>query len=389
VAHELVLVVEDDRTLRRVLKDNFEFQGYRVATAEDGEEGLEAARQAPPDLIILDIMLPGINGYEVCRLLRQDGMDVPIIMLTAKGEEPDVLLGLEVGADDYVKKPFSLNELLARANGMVRRHGAATRRTRDYEERLREFAEQVRVQERSLQRAREFQESLMGRPEPCPGWEVGAGYRFCSTMGGDFYDILDVGDARTGLLLADVSGHGADAALVTGMLKVQLVSNEHLDEPAGLIRSLNASLFPLLSQTAQFLTLIYATVSGKTGEVRYASAGHNPLVVTRRGSGVDEFGSTGPPVGMMEEMPLETVSLSAEPGDAVWLYTDGLFEPATVGTSRPGRKWLIEVILRARRRDLGQWVGAVLEEAERATRRSEVDDDMAVIAACRLPPPVL
>jgi len=118
---ETVLIIEDDSTMLRGLKDNFEYQGYRVLTAADGEQGLNAALNEKPDLIILDIMLPKINGYEICRLIRQENLDMPIIMLTAKGEESDIVLGLNLGADDYVTKPFSIKELLARAAAFLRR----------------------------------------------------------------------------------------------------------------------------------------------------------------------------------------------------------------------------------------------------------------------------
>ncbi len=123
-----VLIVEDDPTLLRVLKDNFEYEGYRVQTAADGEQGLKAAVDRKPDLIILDIMLPGINGYEICRRVRQTGADMPIIMLTAKGQESDIVLGLNLGADDYVTKPFSTKELLARANAFLRRRRQAAQK---------------------------------------------------------------------------------------------------------------------------------------------------------------------------------------------------------------------------------------------------------------------
>jgi DNA-binding response OmpR family regulator len=118
---ETVLIVEDDSTMLRGLKDNFEFQGYHVLTAEDGEEGLNTALNAKPDIIVLDLMLPKINGYEVCRLIRKEKLDMPIIMLTAKSEESDVVLGLNLGADDYVTKPFSIKELLARVEALLRR----------------------------------------------------------------------------------------------------------------------------------------------------------------------------------------------------------------------------------------------------------------------------
>src|SRR5208337_3976187 len=116
-----VLIIEDDPTMLIGLKDNFEFKGYKVLTAVDGERGLKAALNSKPDLIILDIMLPKINGYEICRLLRDEKLAMPIIMLTAKGEESDIVLGLSLGADDYVTKPFSIKELLARSAAFLRR----------------------------------------------------------------------------------------------------------------------------------------------------------------------------------------------------------------------------------------------------------------------------
>lgn len=119
---ETVLIIEDDSTMLRGLKDNFEFKGYNVVTASDGEAGLNAALESGCDLIVLDIMLPKINGYEICRLIREKGIEVPVIMLTAKGQESDIILGLNLGADDYITKPFSIKELLARANAFLRRN---------------------------------------------------------------------------------------------------------------------------------------------------------------------------------------------------------------------------------------------------------------------------
>jgi DNA-binding response OmpR family regulator len=122
---ETILIIEDDAAMLRGLKDNFEYQGYGVLTAADGEDGLNAALDKKPDLIILDIMLPKINGYEICRLIRQEKLEMPIIMLTAKGEESDIILGLNLGADDYVTKPFSPKELVARVRAVFRRVEAA------------------------------------------------------------------------------------------------------------------------------------------------------------------------------------------------------------------------------------------------------------------------
>ena len=118
---ETVLIIEDDPAMLRGLKDNFEFEGYVVKTASDGEKGLDAVFKIKPDLLILDLMLPKINGYEICQRVRKEKLDIPIIMLTAKGQESDIVLGLNVGADDYVTKPFSIRELLARSAAFLRR----------------------------------------------------------------------------------------------------------------------------------------------------------------------------------------------------------------------------------------------------------------------------
>ena len=115
-----LLIVDDEPTLRETLADHFEQDGFRVLTAADGSAALELFRAERPDLVVLDLMLPELSGMEVCRIVRQES-DVPILMLTAKGSELDKVVGLEVGADDYVTKPFSLRELEARVRALLRR----------------------------------------------------------------------------------------------------------------------------------------------------------------------------------------------------------------------------------------------------------------------------
>ena len=116
-----ILIIEDDRAILRGLKDNLEYESYEVLTAEDGEQGYCLIREKQPDLIILDLMLPKMNGYELCRKVRGEGVTTPILMLTARGEEVDRVRGLDLGADDYVTKPFSVPELLARIRAILRR----------------------------------------------------------------------------------------------------------------------------------------------------------------------------------------------------------------------------------------------------------------------------
>lgn len=126
-------MVEDDEAIVLGLKENLKFAGYEVVVAVDGNAAVAAATESPPDLILLDIMLPGMSGYEVCRKLRDDGLDTPVIMLTARQDEFDKVHGFEVGADDYVTKPFSINELLARIRAILSRGRRRTESEQVYE----------------------------------------------------------------------------------------------------------------------------------------------------------------------------------------------------------------------------------------------------------------
>lgn len=116
-----ILIIEDDLAILRGLKDNLEYESYEVLTATDGEQGYSLIREKKPDMVILDLMLPRMSGYELCRKVRSEGNAIPILMLTARGEEVDRVLGLDLGADDYVTKPFSVPELLARIRAIRRR----------------------------------------------------------------------------------------------------------------------------------------------------------------------------------------------------------------------------------------------------------------------------
>lgn len=119
-----ILLIEDEPEMQRGLKDNLEFEGYKVDVVSDGKDGLRKMINHTYDLVLLDIMLPGMSGFDVCKRAREKGVRVPVIMLTAKGEEVDKVLGLELGADDYITKPFSLRELLARIKAVLRRKGS-------------------------------------------------------------------------------------------------------------------------------------------------------------------------------------------------------------------------------------------------------------------------
>jgi two-component system, OmpR family, alkaline phosphatase synthesis response regulator PhoP len=147
-----ILIVEDNRDLAYGLRNNLEIEGYQVEVAEDGRAGLQAVRRVPPDLVLLDLMLPEMDGYRVLRELRQEGHAMPVLILTARGEESDKVRGLRLGADDYITKPFGLLELLARIEAILRRAGGP--REAEAEPRVQQFGEVVvDAAARSVQRA--------------------------------------------------------------------------------------------------------------------------------------------------------------------------------------------------------------------------------------------
>lgn len=127
-----ILVIEDEVNILRGLKDNLTFEGYDVITETNGHKGLQLALEKSPDLLLLDLMLPGLNGYDICRRVKEQKPEIPIIMLTARGQEVDKIVGLDLGADDYVTKPFSVPELMARIRAVLRRYQKDGKEIDDY-----------------------------------------------------------------------------------------------------------------------------------------------------------------------------------------------------------------------------------------------------------------
>jgi two-component system phosphate regulon response regulator PhoB len=198
MAHEAVLVIEDEEDIAELVRYNLQKQGYRVSLAASGEEAMERIAAAPPDLIILDLMLPGIDGLEVCRRLKRNlaTEGIPIVMLTAKGGETDVVTGLEMGADDYIPKPFSPRVLVARVRAVLRRKTGGP-------EGDREQSEVIRLHEVVIHPGRH--EVLVGGAAVCltatefrvlqilaerPGW-VFTRNQIASQVHGDEYVVTD------------------------------------------------------------------------------------------------------------------------------------------------------------------------------------------------------
>jgi len=190
-----ILIVEDDPAILCGLRDNLRFESHEVLTAVDGEAGYRSVCDYAPDLVILDLMLPKLSGYDLCRRVRGEGFSAPILMLSARSQEGDRVVGLDLGANDYVSKPFSLRELLARVRALLRR---------EREHRLDEA--QLGCE---LEMAANVQQGLFPRVLPsAQGLDYAGICRPARGVSGDYYDFLPLGDGKLGLLLADIFRQG-------------------------------------------------------------------------------------------------------------------------------------------------------------------------------------
>jgi CheY-like chemotaxis protein len=260
-----ILVVEDEPQLALGLEDDLKLEGYEVEVARDGQTATERALSQPFDLVILDVMLPRKDGFEVCRELRGAGLRGPIILLTAKTQESDKVLGLDLGADDYVTKPFSPRELRARIRTILRQRGD-TRSQHSYLEQ--EISLAAAVQQRLFPRLSPRLATLdyVGFCQPARG------------MSGDYFDFLDLAPGRLGLVVGDVSGKGISAAFLTAFLHASIRTHAPLlgNCCGQVVAKVNALLYEA-TEAERFATLFYAVYKTGRGCSRTRTRGTNRL----------------------------------------------------------------------------------------------------------------
>src|SRR5215475_2682708 len=259
-----ILIVEDDAAILCGLRDNLEFESHQVLTAADGEAGYQTLCEHSPDLVILDLMLPKLSGYELCKRVRGEGFNAPILMLSARSQEGDRVLGLDLGANDYVTKPFSLRELLARVRALLRHE----REHRLDEERLSE----------ELRMASRVQRELLPRGLPAVTGIDYAGICLPARgVSGDYYDFLPLGNGKLGMLLADVSGKGMSAALLGASLHASVRANAPAaGECCGeVLAKANGLLFETTTPE-RFATVFYGVYDAARRTLTFANAGHYP-----------------------------------------------------------------------------------------------------------------
>ncbi len=369
-----VLVVEDDPAILRGLTDNLRFESYEVLAATDGEAAYRLTHNGNPDLIILDLMLPKLDGYDLCRKLRREGIRTPILILSARAQEEDRVLGLDLGADDYVTKPFSMGELMARIRTTLRHR-------QDWLEERAHFDQEVRF-------ASEVQHRLFPQAQPSLATLDYAGICLPARgVSGDYYDFLNVGTSKLGLVVADVVGKGISAALLTATLHASIHTHaprlgDRCDE---VVSRLNSLLYEATT-AERFATLFYAVYDDSTRLLSYVNAGHEPPLVIR-GEGeaqplaCDLLDGATLPVGIFANLQASTRVLRLDPGDWLAIFSDGLTEAFNEAQEQFGRQRLLEVIVRNRELSAIAMRGAILSEVKRHCGAQPQNDDLTLVVA--------
>ena len=325
-SHAEILVVDDDAMSRTVLARLLSAAGYDCRVSKDGSEALETIHARPPSLLLLDFDMPGLNGAEVLRRLRSDGnptvAQIPAIMLTAHGSEQSEVSCLQAGADDFVTKPVNASVLRARIETQLR----LRLMRRQLEHQNDELEKWRRNLERDLAAARLTQQSLIPqKPLLLPGWQIATCYHPVIQVGGDIYGWLRMKDGRVLFWIADGTGHGASAALLTTLAKLlfHYGSMDH-DSPASLMEGVDNDFRSIFGATS-FMTAMCVALDAATGQAQVVGAGHPSLLVVHHDGTTESIASVAPPLGLIKRAAFTETAIHLEPGDAFLLYTDGLF----------------------------------------------------------------
>jgi sigma-B regulation protein RsbU (phosphoserine phosphatase) len=332
-----------------------------------GEEGCQLAFERRPDLVILDLTLPGIHGYEVCERLRRRGLVTPVLMLTAQEHESCRVRGFEAGADDYVTKPFSLRELLGRVRAILRRSEGRA----DIEN------------QRELDEARQIQQRLMPAEIPqISGLRIAGSCRPARLAGGDYFDVLKLEEEVVAVCVADVCGKGMPAAMMMSNLQaaVKMCASRRMG-PAELCGSVNRVMCENIAGQG-FITFFCAIIdTDDSGQRRctYCNAGHNPpILVKPTANSVDRLDCGGGVLGVFGEWAYEEKRVPLGSGDRIFIYTDGMTESRNAAGEDFGEARLIEFLLRAADAHAAQLIDRALAEAIHFTGGT-FDDDVTVV----------
>jgi len=369
-----ILVVDDSATNLQVLVRTLYGSGHRILVARDGATALEIARRASPDLVLLDVMMPLMDGFEVCRLLKADAetRNPAVIFMSARGELSDKVSGLELGAVDYITKPIQAEEVLARvAAHLSRQH---------LERALRESRDRL---DRELAGAARMQRSILPSAMPeHPRLGFAAYYETSRHAGGDYYDVLALGGDRFGIMVADVSGHGAPSAIVMAMIRAVLHTYPGVpDDPPAVLDHINRH-FRFLWDSAMYATAIYGVIDVGLGTIRLSSAGHPPPLLLRPGAPASAIPIDPTMCLIWDELrDIPTAVHEFRPGDRIVFYTDGVTDRQAHDGSMYDPDQFSSALTRIGATSPAEIVKQVVAEVDLFAGGHEPEDDQTLLVA--------
>jgi serine phosphatase RsbU (regulator of sigma subunit) len=358
-----ILVIEDDPAIRRGLADNLRLESYDVITASDGASGYCLVSRERPDLVILDLMLPGLNGYEVCRKMRRDGLETPVLMLTSNDQEDSRVRGFESGADDYVAKPFSLRELLCRIQAILRRAENRDRSTKSEE----------------LEEVRRIQRGFMPMDPQMTGLRIGALWRPLYAVGGDYFDVVKLNSTAVAVCIADICGKGLPAAMMMSNLQAAVRARAEAGKsPQEVCEKVNHMMCVNTPSNA-FVSFFYGIIDTRLKRLTYCNAGHNPPILLRRNGSTERLDCGGGILGVFKDWKFEQQEVQLETGDRVLMYTDGITESQNTLGEEFGERRLIDLLPNSRSMDPIALTETVVREVSQFNN-SHFTDDLTVLA---------
>jgi sigma-B regulation protein RsbU (phosphoserine phosphatase) len=367
-----ILIVDDAEANVDVLVGALRDE-YKLSVAIDGESALRSVEKSVPDLVLLDIMMPGIDGYEVCRRLRaaEATRDLPIMFLTALEDVQDKARGFEVGANDYVTKPFEILEVQARVRSLLK--------AKAYADAVKEAAA------RDLRIAREIQMGIL--PADVPGRVRGTGLDVhallepAQDVGGDLYDVLRLDDSRVMVTVGDVSGKGIPAALFMGVTTTLLRAlARRYATPQEILKGVNDELLDQ-NPRMMFVTLQSLIIDTNTRQVLCGSAGHHSAVLLSDGKPPRlAVQPSGRVAGIMPDNPIEPETLQLDPGDTLVLFTDGVSEAFDVNEQLFGEERLLQHLAKEPGRNATETTLSVLGAVRRHAAGAKQSDDITILA---------
>ncbi len=380
---ETILVVDDDALSRRILLRALSGMGYACQEAENGTDALARVQEGQPSLILLDLEMPGLNGADLLKRLRADPnpeiAQLPAVMLTGHGSEESEVLCLEAGANDFVTKPINVAVLRARIETQLR--------LRSLRLQLQQQNEKLEAWHRDLERdlaaARLTQQSLIPqKPLQIDGWDIAARFRPVIEVGGDIYGWLRMKDGRLLFWMADATGHGAAAALLTTLTKLLFHhGTAEQDSPAAIMHAVNND-FRSIFAARSFMTAMCVALQPGSGQATVVGAGHPPLLVLRRRGGTELIPSCAPPIGLIEQPEFREAVVDLAIGDAFLLYTDGLLGGANGKKSRLTPNLLAKMVDPSAS-TAEEILARILDQVMPKDGRTPLPDDLTAVAVRR------